>query len=142
MKSDFNAALGMGMRGGCQVLFENCDFILTSGAAGAAALYAHDADSTAQVGVQNLTIRNCRIISQKASGAHAVLLQSQERTGTTVNLTMQETYTHTHSEQEAPLYTLNWYNGVSTDGKDFQGLINWRLSPDSYGNTAAVFNAR
>lgn len=140
LKSDFYSALGMGMRGGCTVLLEDTDFILGSTGGGTSALYAHDADNANYAGLQNLTIRNCRIINYRTADRYAVKLQSQERNGTTVNLTMQNVLTHSFGESNLPLEIKNYYNGTSTNPDDFQGLINWRLSDSSYGNSCDIFN--
>lgn len=141
LKSDFYPALGMGMRGGCTVLLEDTDFILGSSGGGTAALYIHDADNTNYVGEQSLIIRNCRIINRRTNAdRYAIKLQSQEREGTTVYLTMQNVMTRSFGGHDLPLETRNYYDGTSTNAEDFQGLINWRLSDDSYGNSCDIFN--
>ena len=141
LKSDFYPALGMGMRGGCTVLLEDTDFILGSSGGGTAALYIHDADSVNYVGEQSLIIRNCRIINRRTNAdRYAIKLQSQEREGTTVYLTMQNVMTRSFGGNDLPLETRNYYDGTSTNAEDFQGLINWRLSDDSYGNSNIIFD--
>lgn len=141
LKSDFYPALGMGMRGGCTVLLEDTDFILGSSGRGTSALYIHDADSVNYVGEQSLIIRNCRIINRRTDAdRYAIKLQSQEREGTTVYLTMQNVLTRSFGGSNLPLEIRNYYDGTSTDSDDFQGLINWRLSDSSYGNSCDTFN--
>ena len=141
LKSDFYPALGMGMRGGCTVVLEDTDFILGSTAGGTAALYVHDADNANYTGLQNLTIRHCRIINYRTNAdRYAIKLQSQERNGTLVKLTMQNVLTRSFGGSNLPLEIRNYYNGTSTDSDDFQGLINWRLSDSSYGNSYDIFN--
>lgn len=141
LKSDFYPALGMGMRGGCTVLLEDTDFILGSSGSGTAALYIHDADSANYVGEQSLIIRNCKIINRRTNAdRYAIKLQSQEREGTTVYLTMQNVMTRSFGGHDLPLETRNYYDGTSTNAEDFQGLINWRLSDDSYGNSNIIFD--
>lgn len=138
--SDFYPSVGMGMRGGCTVMFDNCDFSLNETGGGTSAFYAHDADNDSYVGVSDLIIRNSRVINYRTQERYAIKLQSQEKIGAIVNLKMQNVKTQTYGTGNLPLETKNYYGGSSENTEDFEGLINWRLNKESYGNTASVFN--
>lgn len=135
LKSDFNAAFGMGMRGGCNVLLENVDFVNT---ANDRALYFHDAEDNTKTGIQRITVRDCRL---KVEGnAYAILhLQSQEKPDSMVYITFQNNKLFSKSGSTDIKYT-NWHYSNSTNSDDFGGLINWRLTDDSYGNSLDVLN--
>ena len=132
IKSELSSALGMGMRGPCDVLLENVDFISTGNRE---ALYFHDSDNDSQLGIQNITVRNCRMLVQ--AGKKAMLLQSQEKTGSMVYVTFQNNYLF---PQSTGVSYVNWYGGHSTDPDDFGGLINWRQTDYCYGNNLAELN--
>ena len=53
---------------------------------------------------------------------------------------MQNVMTRSFGGHDLPLETRNYYDGTSTNAEDFQGLINWRLSDDSYGNSNIIFD--
>ena len=137
LKSDFNAAFGMGMRGGCNILLENVDFVNTSGDR---ALYFHDSDFNDYLGEQNITVRNCRMKVTGGNSEGIITMQSQEKTGSMVYVTYQNN--HVFSKQgSADLKCFNYYGGTSTNPDDFKGMINWRLTDDSFGNNVNDLNA-
>lgn len=137
LKSDFNAAFGMGMRGGCNILLENVDFVNTSGDR---ALYFHDSDFNDYLGVQNITVRNCRMKVTGGNSEGIITMQSQEKSGSMVYVTYQNN--HVFSKQgSADLKCFNYYGGTSTNPDDFKGMINWRLTDDSFGNNVNDLNA-
>ena len=135
--SDFNAALGMGMRGKCNILIENCDFIHYGSDR---ALYFHDSDANSQLGEQNITVRNCRMSVAQTTTNGILCLQSQEKDGSIVNVTFQNNFIRTKSGSTSVKH-YNYYGGTSTDPNDYLGLINWRLTDMSYGNNVSDLNA-
>ena len=113
------------------------DFINT---VGERALYFHDADSESYVGVQNITVRNCRMKVTGGNSSGIITMQSQERSGTTVYVTYQNN--HVFSKQgSTDVHCFNYYGGTSTNPDDYQGMINWRLTDDSFGNNVNDLNA-
>lgn len=77
--SDFNSAVGMGMRGGCDVRFTGVHMTgLENG------LFCHDGVYAKYAGVQNLSIIDCVIEGLK--GENAVRFDSQGTPGSQVNL--------------------------------------------------------
>lgn len=135
VKSDYSAALGMGMRGGCEIIIENCDFIHGSDSA---ALYFHDSDYDAYVGDQHITVRNCRL-QCKGNPLGILFLQSQNKSD--VYVTFQNNFIRT-KQGVNNIRTLNWYGGESTDPDDFLHLYRWRLTDMSYGNNVSDLNAQ
>ena len=134
VKSDYSAALGMGMRGGCEIVIENCDFIHGSDSA---ALYFHDSDYDAYVGEQHITVRNCRL-QCKGNPLGILFLQSQNKSD--VYVTFQNNFIRT-KQGVNNIRVLNWYGGESTDPDDFLHLYRWRLTDMSYGNNVSDLNA-
>lgn len=77
--SDFNSAVGMGMRGGCDVRFTGVHMTgLENG------LFCHDGVYAKYAGVQNLSLINCVIEGMK--GENAVRIDSQGTPGSQVNV--------------------------------------------------------
>lgn len=77
--SDFNSAVGMGMRGGCEVEFLNVRMTgLENG------LFCHDGAYTKYAGVQNLSLTDCVIEGMK--GECAIRFDSQGTPGSEVHL--------------------------------------------------------
>ena len=134
IKSDWNSALGMGMRGGCDVILENCDFIHNGNGS---ALYFHDSDTNSRLGEQHITVRNCRLES-KGSPLGILFLQSQNKSD--VYVTFQNNFIRTKSGVNN-IRTLNWYGGSSDDPDDFLHLYRWKLTNMSYGNNIPELNA-
>ena len=131
--SDYGNAIGMGMRGNCDVDFDNCKFIGNNNNYGAA--YIHDSEETAYIGEQNVHFLNCTIYSPNYQ--HALVLQSQERDGSTINIEMQNTLIK--GSGGTPYFIVNYRGGTPADS-DFLGLINGRLAKTSWGNSEDAFN--
>lgn len=131
--SDYAPGLGMGMRGGCTVTLDNTTFINTYNAD---ALLFHDADNTAYAGEQNITVNHCLIYAPE--GSTAIHLQSQQRSGTTVNVEM--IGNRLKSTGSSTYVGINFYGG-SGDNDDFLGVINYRLKETSWGNSDSTFDA-
>lgn len=77
--SDFNSAVGMGMRGGCDVRFTGVHMTgLENG------LFCHDGVYAKYAGIQNLSLIDCVIEGMK--GENAVRVDSQGTPGSQVNV--------------------------------------------------------
>ena len=131
--SDYGNALGMGMRGNCDVVFDNCKFIGNKNNYGA--VYVHDSEETAYIGTQNVHFLRCTIYSPNYQ--HALVLQSQERDGSIINIEMQNTLIKGYGG--TPYFIINYRGGTPMDS-DFLGLINGRLAKTSWGNSEDAFN--
>lgn len=135
LKSDCNAPLGMGMRGGCNVLLENCDFIHTHTGR---ALYVHDSDYDEYIGDQKITVRNCRFSVAESAGTQGIItLQSQNKSD--VFITFQNNFIRTKTGVTS-VYALNYYGGKSENPDDYLQLYRWRLTDMSYGNNVSDLN--
>lgn len=130
--SDFNSAVGMGMRGGCSVQFVNVH--LKGKEFG---LFCHDSAYSKYSGVQNLSMINCVI--EGMQGKTAVRFDSQGVKGTRVNLLFVNTLlksqnikTVSAKSSDTLLSTRN--NGGKGTDDNWMGLKNYYLDEDSYGN--------
>ncbi len=130
--SDFNSAVGMGMRGGCRVQFINTH--LKGKEFG---LFCHDSASRNYSGVQNLSMINCVVEGMQGSGA--VRFDSQGTTGATVNVLFVGTILRNQNVKGVPaknsknlLSTRN--NGGRGADDNWMGLKNYFLIEDSMGN--------
>lgn len=130
--SDFMAGLGMGMRGGCHVVFKNCEFISN---ANQEAVYVHDADDNNYTGEQHLEFINCIMYSPICEST--ILLQSQEKQDSMIYLKMINN--RLKNAGETNYRAINYYGGTGGED-DFLGLINWRQNELSWGNSLEAFN--
>ena len=136
IKSSFGEPLGMGMRGGCKVEFNRCDFVMESPSTTYdAAVYFHDSEEVEYVGEQNVSFRNCLIYSPNKQ--YAIRMQSQERSGSTINIEM---IGNRIKCAGTPTYNMYNYRGGTPSSNDFLGLINARLKETSWGNNDSSFN--
>ena len=129
--SDYAPAFGMGMRGGCDVTLKNCYLKGTY----SGALLFHDADNVSYIGEQNISIIDC--VLYDTNNSHCIIMQSQERQGTIVNLEMIRNRLKTNNAKTYE--THNYYGGTGGEN-DFLGLINFRLKETSWGNSDNTFN--
>lgn len=131
--SDFSSALGMGMRGGCNVTLKNCEFICNGSSA---ALLFHDSNYDDYLGEQNISIIDCLLYSPNSQ--YCLTIQSQEKDGSTMNLEM---IRNRLKSTGTPTYSTRNYNGGTGGDNDFLGVINLRLKETSWGNSDDTFNA-
>ncbi len=131
--SDYNSAVGMGMRGGCRVQF--IDSHLKGKEFG---LFCHDSAGKNYSGVQNLSMIRCTIEGMQGSGA--VRFDSQGTTGATVNVLFVDTVLKNQNVTGVPaknskrlLSTRN--NGGRGTDDNWMGLKNYFLDEDSMGNS-------
>lgn len=133
------ATVGMGMRGGCDVRFEDCYFnspeynnIGTSGYA----FYFHDNADVNYCGYEKLTIKNCVFESVHTSGV-VMRIDSEGNNGTTVDVTfianICANYNHTNTY-------LSLHNISGKTNTDWNGLKNFRINLKSFGNNATQLN--
>lgn len=130
--SDYAPSFGMGMRGGCNVTLKNCYLKGTY----SGALLFHDADNVSYVGEQNISVIDC--VLYDTNNSHCIIMQSQEREGTIVNLEMIRNRLKTNNAQTYE--THNYYGGQGGEN-DFLGLINFRLKETSWGNSDNTFDS-
>lgn len=130
--SDYAPSFGMGMRGGCNVTLKNCYLKGTY----SGALLFHDADNVSFVGEQNISVIDCVLYENNT--APCIIMQSQERQGTIVNLEMIRNRLKTQGN--VTYQTRNYYDGTGGEN-DFLGLINFRLKETSWGNSDTIFDA-
>ena len=130
--SDYAPSFGMGMRGGCNVTLKNCYLKGTY----SGALLFHDADNVSYVGEQNISVIDC--VLYNTTNQTCIIMQSQERNGTIVNLEMIRNRIKTHGNNNYGVH--NYYGGIGGEN-DFLGLINFRLKETSWGNSDTTFNS-
>lgn len=131
--SQSNSAVGMGMRGGCRIVFEDCYIKgLSDG------IFFHDSAKASVTGEQNLIIRDCNILgSDKETAVHA---DSQGVTGATVNVTfINNRLGNKEDGSENLLYVRN--NGGRGNDDNWMGLKNFYLDSESHGNNVSGLNA-
>lgn len=121
IKSEWRQAWGMGARGGCVVEAKDTDFI--------GGVYFHDSDYDSALGAQKVTFKDCNIT--RSDTTPALLMQSQEKVG---SLTTVEFVRCLVKGTTLNVRAVNWQSGTGGPD-DFLGLINWRLSPFSWGNS-------
>lgn len=133
IKSDSNSAVGIGMRGGCDVQFVDCT--LTGKEDG---LFCHDGAYQKYTGVQNISLVRCTI--EGLNGSHAVRFDSQGVKGAEVNvLLVDNTLVNRNSTNSGKLvYACN--NGGNGTDTNWMGLKNFYLSAESKGNNVDEMN--
>lgn len=132
--SDFNSAVGMGLRGGCEVTFENC--VLKGKENG---LFVHDCPYQKYTGTQRLIMRNC--IVEGMEGDNAIRMDSQGVAGADVELIFQDNVFRNGNGTEANLLYVRNNNGKGLK-ENFMELKNFRLLKESRGNNIDELNAK
>lgn len=136
LASELNAALGLGMRGGCTVTIKNTQLIGRVGT-GNRALYFHDAASAAYAGEQNINIINCQLESD-SNTTPTLRIVDQCVDGSNVNLAMVNNLVYNAKGNAYRVGTSN-ADGGTYDG--WRNLKNTTLSAKSFGNNIDVFNS-
>lgn len=131
--SDFNSAVGIGLRGGCEVEFVNVQ--MTGKENG---MFCHDSAYSSYKGVQNISLINCQI--EGMEGNQALRFDSQGIAGSVINVRLiDNVLINGNSEgEETLLYTRN--NGGAGTEINWQGLKNYYLTRDSIGNNVHNMN--
>lgn len=125
------SAVGMGMRKGCDVVFENCRF-KSNGSPG---FYVHDSHINDYIGVQNIILKNC--ISESTGNAHAIRLVSEKKEGTTVYCSF---INNTFADTSAPSVDKYTEGSGAATGNTNMGLTNFNLTKLCTGNNIEELN--
>jgi hypothetical protein len=139
-KAANGACVGIGMRGGCDIEFNNCELISTGfnnyiGTSGYA-LYFHDTVDDSQVGDSKIALKNCKLIGTHESGV-VIRMDSNGLDGSRVllefinNVLFNEHYSTTY---------LSLHNNSGIANSDWNGLKGYKNRQYSYGNNAAQLN--
>lgn len=133
IRSDYNSAVGMGMRGGCEVQFMNVH--LTGKEWG---LFAHDSANSAYSGYQKLTLNDC--VVEGLSGSEAMCLDSQGIEGAIVEVTFVNTILKNENAADETTLLVTRNQGGSGGEADWRSLKNYILNEKSAGNNVADMN--
>ena len=129
-------SVGMGMRGGCKIVFKDCQFLNTENQG--ACFYLHDANEEAYKGTFDIEFVNCLFSNL---GNYIMSLQSQELDGSIVNFGFVNCRFYGNGSSAVPYISVtNYRGGTSSNSADWNGLINWRLKPTSNGNNLTALN--
>lgn len=129
-------SVGMGMRGGCKIVFKDCQFLNTENQG--SCFYLHDADEEQYKGTFDIDFVNCLFSNL---GNYIMSLQSQEVDGSIINFGFVNCRFYGNGSHIVPyIATTNYDGGVSTNSADWNGLINWRLKATSNGNNLTALN--
>ena len=135
--SEKTNSVGMGMRGNSKIVFESCGFYNTKNQG--SCFYLHDANENPYVGIFDIEFNQCRFNNL---GNYIMQLQSQEKSDSIVNFGFYNCLFWGNGSPSAPYIACsNYRGGTSTNPDDFNGLINWRLKKDSFGNNLTALNA-
>ena len=137
VESGHNYAIGIGLRGGCDVEFNNCELIGKKVYGG---LFFHDAINPTYKGEQNIKVKNCIISAQ--DGGFLMRIQSQNVEGSTVNMEFINNIIRTpvNPDYKGMHFANDKTAESTTNPTDFSILTNFKLSPMSYGNNIDLFN--
>lgn len=133
ISSDYNSGIGMGLRGGCEVIISNCN---VSGKE--YGIFCHDSAYSNYTGEQNLVISHT-VIEGKTKES-AMLFDSQGLSGTTVNVTFEEvTLVNKNTSTDTNLLEVR-NNGGRGSEENWMKLKNYYLMPESKGNSYSDLN--
>lgn len=132
-KSDWNSSFGMGMRGGCHVLFDRCEFH-GQGTYGHG-IFFHDTDVVGYFGVQNVSFRQCIITSQSNQ---AMRIDSMNVTGSTINVEFIGNVLVPKAGMDKVLL-VNQTDPV-TNPANITGLVNYNMNATCFGNNETILN--
>ena len=128
-------SVGMGMRGGCTIIFKDCKFINTDNQG--AVFYLHDSNEDEYLGIFNIDFDNCLFMNQ---GNQILQLQSQEKETSMTYIGFRGCSFFGNGSNNDPTIGATNYAGGTGGEDDFLGLINWRLKGYSTGNNLTVLN--
>lgn len=119
ISSDFNSAVGIGLRGGCDVVFKNVNMTgLEYG------IFCHDSAYSTYSGVQNITLEGCNLYAQ--TGKYVARFDSQGVKNARVNITF---INNNINEADADIEVRN--NGGYGSEDNWRGLKNYYLDKKS-----------
>lgn len=125
-----NACVGIGGRGNCSLVFENCELI---SAGNSHCIYLHDSAVEGLGGDIQFILKDCSMVcfnNPYVLYFHALLPENiffLTFQGVGIDGTYNDIYIYNEYEQET--------------GSGWYGLNNAYLTPDSYGNTLSIMNA-
>lgn len=134
IRSDYNSAVGMGMRGGCQVQFINVN--LQGKEWG---LFCHDCAGTEYGGYQRLCLTDC--VVEGMTGQEALCLDSQGVAGTTVEVTFVNTVLKNENAADGEHLLVTRNQGGTGEAGNWRGLKNYILNEKSTGNNVEDMNS-
>ncbi|HGS0647825.1 TPA: hypothetical protein ACL71E_001443 [Streptococcus pneumoniae] len=139
--SDWNAAVGIGMRVGFNLIFRRCK--LHSTADGLGGVFFHDATTDSLRGESWITFEDCEITSD---GRHALSIQAQGTEADVINCK----FVRCNIYSKRAGKTINWSDNANSvigatvashlAGDNLFGTKNFRLDQGSYGNNLEYFN--
>lgn len=135
IESDSNSAVGIGMRGGCDIQFVNC--VLTGKENG---LFCHDSAYKKYTGLQKISLEDC--ILEGREGKYAMRFDSQGVTGAEVYVKfVNNTLLNKNNKSGNNLLEIRNNGGRGNDA-NWMGLKNFYLDEESTENNADEINAK
>jgi hypothetical protein len=133
ISSDFNSAVGIGLRGGCKVEF--VDTVLTGKETG---LFCHDSAYQKYTGLQEISLIRCTITGLE--GKAALRFDSQGVTGAQIQVTfIGNTLLNPAAASTQELLETRNNHGAGSDD-NWMGLKNYEIMCDSCGNNVETMN--
>lgn len=133
ISSDFNSAVGMGLRAGCSVEFIDCTLIGKENG-----LFCHDTPYQKYAGLQKLSMINCTL--EGMEGKEAIRLDSQGMPDSVVELLfVNNVFQNANNPEKEGLLHVRNNNGKGSL-ENFMELKNFWLSKESQKNSIDAFN--
>lgn len=139
-RSDWNAAVGIGMRVGENLSFKNCDFTSTPSIS-MGAVFFHDCSKAEFAGDYSLTFDNCNLW---AAGNYSFVALGIAHPGNRMDLTLirNSFYSGIHGTGDAGIGKQEASAEYpASNGDKFMGTATIVLNPRSFGNSAPKCNA-
>lgn len=135
VESQWNFAVGMGLRSGCNVEFKDCVFVGNDETHGG--LFFHDCNNENGIGEQKLFVRNCNIYSKGSGETTDLKIQSQQKDGSVVNVEFVNCNVRNVTNGNQKIAMLN---SGTTPVNNIEELTNFQLSYGSCGNNSGLLN--
>lgn len=131
--SNWNSAIGAGLRKNFTLSFENCNITTTAKEKTSGALYFHDSNIDGLKGEQQLIVKNCNLTSTNYK--YVVTPYSLGHTDNKLNMTF------VNNNFTSGISTVNLIQKWSkSQGDGWEGYNNFFLTEDSAGNNLEEFN--
>ena len=132
-KNDWQSSVGIGLKGGFNLSFKNCDFISYANTTNGA-LFFHDNVESGYYGTSNIKLDTCNIW---CDGDIAIMPTSFGSTDNTTNMTFYRTliYSTNNGHTNASVGV-----GRAVTGDGWRQYNNFFLTNDSFGNSNNLFN--
>ena len=139
--SDSSSAIGLGLRGGSTVQFEDCEIICAGARAstGAAPLYYHDADGQSYWGIAHLYVKNCILRNTSSTLFSMLTINSIHAENTTYLHIMLNAFVRSATPSLSQKFN-TWNTSGNTDADGWNGLSHMYLTDDSFGNNLTELN--